>query len=138
LGNTCFSCHQGMIGQGEVVGNLANYDGHPELYGGSPNGLFVGMGGSNTDVGTALWDVDSANVLTGPDSFDSVLSNPSCRTNRTRGTNVGDQEILSIITTRDIDPLDFLGPKFTPQGGGKDLTRITGFGGGDQDAPSWW
>ncbi|HVU03486.1 MAG TPA: hypothetical protein VHE30_17125 [Polyangiaceae bacterium] len=138
LGNTCFSCHQGMIGQGEVVGGSASWDGHPEIYGGSPNGLFVGMGGSNTDVGTALWDVDSANGLTGPDSFDAVLSNPSWMTNRTRGTNGADQEILSIIFTRNLDTLDFLGPKYTPQGGGKDIKSLTGFGGGDQDVPSWW
>lgn len=138
LGNTCFSCHQGMIGQGEVVGSFASYDGHPELYGGSPNGLFLGMGGSNTDVGTALWDVDSANGVTGPDSFDAVLSNPSWMTNRTRGTNGADQEILSIIFTRNLDTLDFLGPTYTPQGGGKRIQSPTGFGGGDQDVPSWW
>lgn len=143
LGQTCFSCHQGMIGQGEVVGNLAKYDGHPELYGGSPNGLFLGMGGSNTDVGTALWDTDTANGLTGPDSFDAVLSNPPWMTNRTRGTNGADQEILSIINTRDLDTLDFKGPTFAPQTGGKalkSLFELNGrpFGGGDQDVPSWW
>ncbi|HMJ12983.1 MAG TPA: hypothetical protein VK524_16290, partial [Polyangiaceae bacterium] len=48
IGATCFACHAGQIGTGEVIGNSAERDGHPELYGGSRSGLFLGLNGSNT------------------------------------------------------------------------------------------
>src|SRR5207244_1777775 len=31
VGVTCFACHIGQIGNGEVIGNSAKRDGHPEL-----------------------------------------------------------------------------------------------------------
>jgi len=49
IGATCFACHIGQIGTGEVVSESGEYDGRPELYGASPSGTFVSLNGSNTD-----------------------------------------------------------------------------------------
>ncbi len=138
LGNTCFACHIGQIGTGEVVGNSAARDGHPELYGGSANGMFVSLNGSNTDPGLALWDIEQANLgPIGPDSFGTALNTPGYMANRTRGTNAADQEIVNVLLMRDLDSLDWRGN--VPYA--ERLTKLVPsapLAGGDQDMPTWW
>jgi mono/diheme cytochrome c family protein len=138
LGNTCFACHVGQIGTGEVVGNSAQRDGHPELYGGSASGMFVSLNGSNTDPGLALWDIEQANLgPVGPDSFGTALNTPGYMANRTRGTNAADQEIVNVLLMRDLDSLDWRGN--VPYA--ERLTKLVPsapLAGGDQDMPTWW
>ncbi len=137
IGVTCFACHAGQIGTGEVVGNSAARDGHPELYGGFKNGLFVGLNGSNTDASLAFFDTERFNGIVGPDSFDAVLANPSYLAGRTRGTNAADQEVVNLLVGRDFDTLDWRSPEFEPQKGGKTIASLPKAG-GDQDVPTWW
>ena len=136
LGATCFACHVGQIGTGEVVGYSAERDGHPEIYGGSPNGLFLGLNGSNTDNGLSLYDAEQANGKFGPDSFNVVLNNPPYMANRTRGTNAADQEIVNVLFGRDLDTLDWRSPAFQPDMLGKLVPTFPATG-GDQDMPTW-
>ncbi|MGH7897951.1 MAG: hypothetical protein ACREQQ_08355, partial [Candidatus Binatia bacterium] len=137
LGATCFACHVGQIGRGEVVGNSAARDGHPEIYGGAANGMFLGLNGSNTDNGLALHDSEQANGKLGPDSFNVVLNNPPHMANRTRGTNAADQEIVNVLFGRDLDTLDWRSPVFEPSMAGKLVPTFPATG-GDQDMPTWW
>jgi endo-cleaving rubber dioxygenase len=140
LGMTCFSCHMGQIGTGEVVGNSAARDGHPQIYGGTPQGTFVGANGSNTDPGLALWDTDQANGLVGPDAFTAVIANPGYLMNRTRGVQAADQAIAStLFFARDPDTLDWLNPNNAADKQGKlTPTPLLEVSGGDQDEPTWW
>ncbi|MGH7860595.1 MAG: hypothetical protein ACREQY_24965, partial [Candidatus Binatia bacterium] len=137
LGATCFACHVGQIGTGEVVGNNAAGSGHAEIYGGAPNGIFLGLNGSNTDTGLALHDSEQANGKLGPDSFNVVLNNPPHMANRTRGTNAADQEIVNVLFGRDLDTLDWRHPVFEPDMAGKLVPTFPATG-GDQDMPTWW
>jgi hypothetical protein len=139
LGATCFACHIGQIGTGEVVGHSAARDGHPELYGGSQSGAFVSLNGSNTDSGLALFDMQMANGTFGfgPDDFATSLDQPGYMANRTRGTNAADQEIVNVLIGRDLDSLDWRGDN--PEG--SVMTRLVPsmpLAGGDQDMPTWW
>ena len=136
IGVTCFACHIGQIGTGEVVGNSAKRDGHPELYGGSKSGMFVSLNGSNTDTGLSLYDLELANPV-GPDSFRANLDTPGYLANRTRGTNAADQEIVNVLYGRDLDTLDFRSPALEPDLLGKLLPSVP-LTGGDQDMPTWW
>jgi mono/diheme cytochrome c family protein len=140
IGLTCFACHTGQIGTGEVLGNHAVTGGFPEIAGGSPDGLFLGLNGANTDGALALSDTDLANGLTGPTSVDAVIENPSYLAARTRGTNAADELIASVLGGRNPYTLDFLDPSYMPQNGGKtkpSLLPVT-FEGGDEDQPAWW
>jgi endo-cleaving rubber dioxygenase len=139
LGNTCFACHVGQIGTGEVVGNSATRDGHPELYGGSPSGMFVSLNGSNTDPGLALWDIQMASGTFGfgPNDFGTPLNQPGYMANRTRGSNAADQEIVNVLIGRDLDSLDWRAN--LPMA--EVLLRLVPsapLAGGDQDMPTWW
>lgn len=141
IGVTCFACHIGQIGTGEVIGNSAQRDGHPELYGGLANGMFVSLNGSNTDTGLALYDVDRANATLGfgpgPNAFNANLNTPGYMANRTRGTNAADQEIVNVLLGRDLDSLDFRSPLLGPEFFGKLIPSVP-MTGGDQDMPTWW
>ncbi|MGH8429899.1 MAG: hypothetical protein ACREUF_05810 [Solimonas sp.] len=138
LGNTCFACHVGQIGTGEVIGNSAQRDGHPELYGGSKSGMFVSLNGSNTDPGLALWDIEQANQgPVGPNSFDTALNTPGYMANRTRGSNAADQEIVNVLLMRDLDSLDWRGNLPLAERLTK-LAPSAPLAGGDQDMPTWW
>ncbi|HSW11709.1 MAG TPA: hypothetical protein VLI06_02645 [Solimonas sp.] len=147
IGVTCFACHVGQIGTGEVIGNSAQRDGHPELYGGSKTGMFVSVNGSNTDTGLALYDIDRANggvgmfgftpVAANPNTFRANLNTPGYMANRTRGSNAADQEIVNVIAGRDLDSLDFRNPLLGPDFFGKLLPSVP-YTGGDQDMPTWW
>jgi hypothetical protein len=139
LGVTCFACHIGQIGTGEVVGNSAQRDGHKEIYGGSKNGMFYSLNGSNTDAGLALYDIAQATYENpiDPDSFNGNLNTPAYMANRTRGTNAADQEIVNVLFARDLDTLDFRSPLLQPQVLGK-LFPSMPLTGGDQDIPTWW
>ena len=139
IGVTCFACHIGQIGKGEVVGNSARRDGHPELYGGSSSGAFVSLNGSNTDTGLSLYDMQMANgtLGLGPNDFGTSLNTPGYMANRTRGTNAADQEIVNILIARDLDSLDWRGNAPNAEL----LTRLVPsmpLAGGDQDMPTWW
>jgi len=141
IGVTCFACHVGQIGTGEVIGHTAYTDHHPELYGGSPNGMFVSVNGSNTDSGLALWDVERANGSIGigpaPNAFTANLNTPAYMANRTRGTNAADQEIVNVLIGRDLDTLDWRSPLLAPMALGKLIPTLP-LTGGDQDIPTWW
>ena len=140
IGLTCFVCHSGQIGAGEVLGNHGVSGDAPEIAGGSPNGLFLGLNGGNTDAALALFDTDEANGLYGPNSMNAVIANPDYLAGRTRGTNAADQEIVSVLTGRDFDTLDFKDPSYMPMNGGKEKKPLLDIAdsGGDQDIPSWW
>ncbi len=141
IGITCYGCHIGQIGNGEVVGNSAARDGHPELYGGGPDGTFVSINGSNTDAGLALYDVDRANALLGigpgRDAFGAVLNMPGYMANRTRGSNAADQEIVNVLLGRNLETLDWRSPLLRADVLGK-LVPTVPLTGGDQDMPTWW
>jgi len=138
IGLTCFACHIGQIGTGEVAGGTGLYDGHPELYGGSESGLFLGLNGSNTDPALGLHDIEQANGIVGENAFNAVLANPPWMANRTRGTNAADQEIIASLYGRDVDTMDWLAPEFTPEEEGKYTELPFILLGGDQDQPTWW
>ncbi|GEM_PF-332581 len=137
IGLTCFACHIGQIGTGEVLGNSAYRDGHPELYGGSQDGTFVSVNGSNVDLGLAYYDIDRANGRFGEDSLNLVLNNPAYMANRTRGSNAADQEIVSVLLGRELDSLDWRNDLLRPEYLGK-ITPTIPATGGDQDMPTWW
>lgn len=137
LGVTCFGCHVGQIGTGEVVGNSAARDGHPELYGGGPQGTFVSVNGSNTDTGLALSDVERANGMVGPNAFGANLNTPGYMANRSRGSNAADQEIVNVLLGRNLETLDFRSPLLRADVLGK-LIPSAPLAGGDQDMPTWW
>jgi hypothetical protein len=141
LGATCFACHIGQIGKGEVIGNSASRDGHKELYGGSPEGSFVSLNGSNTDTGLALFDIEMANGTggLGPNDFAAGLNQPGYMASRTRGANAADQEIIQFFIERDLDTLDWRGS--APAQLASQLSRLAPsapLAGGDQDMPTWW
>lgn len=141
LGVTCFACHIGQIGKGEVVGNSASRDGHPELYGGSPEGTFVSLNGSNTDTGLSLFDIEMANGTAGqgPNDFAAGLNQPGYMANRTRGSNAADQEIIQFFIERDLDTLDWRGS--APAQIASQMSKLAPsapIAGGDQDMPTWW
>jgi hypothetical protein len=140
IGLTCFACHTGQIGTGEVLGTHAVTEGFPEIAGGNPNGLFLGLNGANTDGSLAVYDTDVANGLTGPNAVDAIIINPSYLSGRTRGTNAADELIFSGLSSRNRYTLDFLDPSWEPSNGGKTkplLFPVTALG-GDEDIPSWW
>jgi len=145
IGVTCYACHIGQIGNGEVVGNSAARDGHPELYGGGPEGSFVSLNGSNTDQGLALFDIDRANGGIGygtpnsayPNTFRANLNTPGYMANRTRGTNAADQEIVNVLLGRNLETLDWRSPLLAPEAAGKLIPSVP-YTGGDQDMPTWW
>jgi endo-cleaving rubber dioxygenase len=139
VGVTCYACHIGQIGTGEVVGNSAFRDGYPELYGGSPEGTFVSLNGSNTDTGLALYDMSRASGTygMGPNDFGTPLNQPGYMANRTRGSNAADQEIVNVLIGRDLDSLDWRAN--LPMA--ELLLRLVPSApasGGDQDMPTWW
>ncbi|AXQ31531.1 hypothetical protein D0B54_23840 [Solimonas sp. K1W22B-7] len=137
LGVTCYACHVGQIGKGEVIGNSARRDGHPELYGGGPDGTFVSVNGSNTDTGLALADIERANGTVGPNAFGANLDTPGYMANRTRGSNAADQEIVNVLIGRNLETLDFRNPLLRADVLGK-LIPSAPLTGGDQDMPTWW
>lgn len=137
LGFTCFTCHIGQIGRGEVTGHNAYLDGHAELHGSNPYGTYLSLNGSNIDTGLALYDVSVALGRFGPNSLDLVLNNPGFMANRTRGSNAADQEIVNVLLGRDLDSLDWRSRVLSPAIFGKLIPTIPATG-GDQDVPTWW
>ncbi len=137
FGVTCFACHIGQIGTGEVVGNSAQRDGHPELYGGSEYGTFLSVNGSNTDPGLALYDVERSSGKLGQNAFGTPPNTPGYLANRTRGTNAADQEIVNVLILRDLDSLNWRGELPYAEVLGR-LIPSAPASGGDQDVPTWW
>ncbi|MDP3858667.1 MAG: hypothetical protein Q8Q73_12985 [Stagnimonas sp.] len=123
MGLNCFSCHAGQIGEGEVSGR----DGlNGQLsYGANPDGSFMGLPNTNTELGVLIVDLIHAqqpvNLQLPPVGYLPLV-------NTTRGTNAADTEIEAIVAIRDFDTLNFNHAFVDP--------AHPSFG--DQDPPAWW
>ncbi|MDR3416801.1 MAG: hypothetical protein P4L83_11495 [Nevskia sp.] len=140
IGATCFACHLGQIGSGEVTSaGAADYEaaGHPEITGANPNGFYAGSPGTNVDVGLLYYDADQANGVYGKDSIEVILDFPGYMASRSRGVNAADQEIVNVLLFRDLKTLDWISPALEPSVLGKLVPTIP-LTGGDQQTPSWW
>lgn len=132
LGLTCFSCHAGQIGQGEIasrdgVGNAASY-------GGNDRGTFMGLPNTNTELGVLYIDLINAAQYGEGGMFENSPTNlPAVGyiplINTTRGTNAADTEIEAMVIQRDFDSLEQ---------GTRLLTYPLHGNTGDQDPPAWW
>jgi hypothetical protein len=123
LGITCFSCHAGQIGAGEIAGRDGN--GFSASYGANPTGSFMSLPNTNTELGVLI-----ADLIHAQQPFDLKL--PAFGyvpvVNTTRGTNAADTEIEAIVAVRDFDTLNFQHAVVDPAHGNM----------GDQDPPAWW
>ena len=129
IGLTCFSCHAGQIGTGEIAGR--DGIGNPESYGANSYGSFMGLPNTNTELGVLIADLLHAGLA---DQFGGGYPSPVPAfgyiplVNTTRGTNAADTEIEAIVIVRDFDTLEF----------GHVLTDPLHGNMGDQDPPAWW
>jgi hypothetical protein len=123
LGLTCFSCHAGEIGSGEVAGRDGLGD--PESYGANPYGSYMGLPNTNTELGVLLADLIHAQQ---PVDLHVPALGYIPLVNTTRGTNAADTEIEAIVAVRDFDTLNFQHVFVDPAHGSF----------GDQDPPAWW
>ncbi len=131
LGLTCFSCHAGQIGNGEVTGRDGNVN--PESYGANDTGSFMGLPNTNTELGVLIADLINARQYDlFPFASESPVTMPAFGyiplVNTTRGTNAADTEIEAIVVIRDFDTLEF----------SHVLTYPLHASMGDQDPPAWW
>ena len=131
MGLTCFSCHAGQIGEGEISSRDGNFN-HAS-YGANATGSFMGLPNTNTELGVLIADLINARQY---DLFPAAEQNPAKMpafgyiplVNTTRGTNAADTEIEAIVVIRDFDTLEFSHVLSYP------LHANTG----DQDPPAWW
>jgi len=123
LGLTCFSCHAGQVGTGEIAGRDGL--GHPESYGKNPTGSYMGLPNTNTELGVLLADLIHAQQ---PADYKIPAIGYIPVVNTTRGTNAADTEIEAIVAIRDFDTLNFQHVFVDPVHGSY----------GDQDPPAWW
>jgi mono/diheme cytochrome c family protein len=123
FGLTCFSCHAGQIGAGEIAGRDGN--GPSSSYGANPTGSFMGLPNTNTELGVMLADLIHAQQ---PADYRIPAFGYIPLVNTTRGTNAADTEIEAIVAIRDFDTLNFQHVFAYP--------LHDSFG--DQDPPAWW
>ena len=129
VGITCFSCHTGQIGVGEIASRDGN--GNPSSYGANDTGSFMGLPNTNTELGVLI-----ADLIHAQQAHDYGFGQPSPvmalgyvpLVNTTRGTNAADTEIEAIFLVRDWDTLNFTRPFVQPLHPSY----------GDQDPPAWW
>lgn len=131
LNLTCFSCHAGQIGQGEVVSRDGN--GNSASYGGNETGTFFGLPNTNTELGVLYVDLINASQYEQEGRTEIPLNMPAIGyiplINTTRGTNAADTEIEAMVIRRDFDTLENDAHLLTyPLHGNT----------GDQDPPAWW
>lgn len=127
---TCFLCHAGQIGRGQVAGHGGGDS--PESYGANPDGTFMGLPNSNNELGVLIVDLLNARQYNIPGMENLPIKVPSFGyipiINTTRGTNAADTETESMMLQRDFDTLDknhvFAYPLHANAG--------------DQDPPAWW
>lgn len=131
IGITCFSCHAGQIGQGEVasrdgLGNAASY-------GENEHGTFMGLPNTNTELGVLLADLLNVGQFNSEYRDNVPVTMPAVGyiplVNTTRGTNAADTEIEYMVLNRDFDSL---------QTDTRILTYPLHGNTGDQDPPAWW
>ncbi|WP_394824841.1 hypothetical protein [Pendulispora albinea] len=140
VGATCYACHLGQLGTGEVSGDASNYfrkNGHPEITGASSTGFYAGAPGTNIDLGLLYHEVNKANGVYGPNSIQVILDNPGYMANRSRGVNAADQEIVNVLLFRELGTLDWRAKLAEPAYLGK-LVPSFPLTGGDQQTPAWW
>jgi hypothetical protein len=123
LGITCFSCHAGQIGAGEIAGRDGN--GFSESYGANPSGSYMSLPNTNTELGVLIADLIHAQQ---PGNLNLPAFGYVPLVNTTRGTNAADTEIEAIVAVRDFDTLNFSHAVTDPAHGSM----------GDQDPPAWW
>ncbi|AXQ28524.1 hypothetical protein D0B54_07430 [Solimonas sp. K1W22B-7] len=111
-GGTCFGCHAGRIGQGEVTGRDGLGNQTKDRFGKNPYGGFMGL--PNTNMDTA----GSADL--GPIAVGALGA--------TRGTFNADIPVEIMVGIRDFDSLDAHKVLVIP--------NHSSFG--DQRPPSWW
>jgi hypothetical protein len=130
MGVTCFSCHAGQIGSGEVTSRDGNLN--LESYGANATGSFMGLPNTNTELGVLIADLINARQYGYPGPGEFPLSLPAFGyiplVNTTRGTNAADTEIEAIVAIRDFDSLEFSHVLSYPLHASM----------GDQDPPAWW
>jgi endo-cleaving rubber dioxygenase len=128
---TCFSCHAGQIGEGEVASRDGN--GNAASYGANPTGTFMGLPNTNTELGVLYVDLINAAQYDIPGRDSLPLSIPAIGyiplINTTRGTNAADTEIEAMVIRRDFDTLE---------NDARLLTYPLHGNMGDQDPPAWW
>lgn len=128
---TCFSCHAGQIGEGEIAGRDGN--GNSPSYGANATGTFMGLPNTNTELGVLYIDLINASqyeydfIDASPISLPAVGYIPVINT--TRGTNAADTEIEVMVIRRDFDTLE---------NDARPLTYPFHGNMGDQDPPAWW
>ena len=125
LGITCFSCHAGQIGAGEIAGRDGIGPANSKSYGANPFGSFMGLPNTNTELGVLLADLIHAQQ---PTNLNIPALGYIPLVNTTRGTNAADTEIEAIVAIRDFDTLNFQHVFADP--------AHPSFG--DQDPPAWW
>ncbi|WP_372862687.1 hypothetical protein [Spongiibacter sp.] len=131
IGLTCFSCHAGQIGSGEVTSRdgVAN----TRSYGGNDSGTFMGLPNTNTELGVLYLDLINAAQYEREGRSELPFDVPAVGyiplINTTRGTNAADTEIEAMVIRRDFDSLENDAHLLTyPLHGNT----------GDQDPPAWW
>ncbi len=128
---TCFSCHAGQIGQGEVAARDGN--GNSESYGGNDRGTFMGLPNTNTELGVMYVDLINVSQYEQDGRENLPVTVPAIGyvpiINTTRGTNAADTEIEYMVIQRDFDTLE---------NGAHILTYPLHGNTGDQDPPAWW
>ncbi len=128
---TCFSCHAGQLGEGEIASRDGN--GNLPSYGGNDWGTYMGLPNTNTELGVLY--IDLINAAQYEDEFRSSVpaSLPAIGyiplINTTRGTNAADTEIEAMAIRRDFDTLE---------NDARLLTYPLHGNTGDQDPPAWW
>ncbi len=128
---TCFSCHAGQIGRGEVTSRDGN--GNSESYGSNTYGTFMGLPNTNTELGVMYVDLINASQYDEEGRTEVPISMPAVGyiplINTTRGTNAADTEIEAMVIRRDFDSLE-------------NDARLLAYplhgNMGDQDPPAWW
>jgi endo-cleaving rubber dioxygenase len=132
IGLTCFSCHAGQIGAGEISGRDGN--GNGLSYGANEYGSFMGLPNTNTELGVLIADLLHAEQYENfPPGAEQFPARPPAfgyipLVNTTRGSNAADTEIEAIVIVRDFDTLEFSHVLTDPLHGNT----------GDQDPPAWW
>lgn len=136
IGLNCFSCHAGAMGEGEAFGRGGLGPNDTASYGKNPEGTFMGLPNTNTELGVLLVDLINAGTYD-QQGVGEILNRSPVKApavgylpivNTTRGTNAADTEIEYMAATRDFDSLNHTHA----------LTYPLHANQGDQDPPAWW